>query len=77
MDKSIGTFKEFHENTAGTAFGPAASFSLGAGAPSGDWYAPGDSRLPKVLGSKVQTRFGAINTKRRKKRKKKAKSKKK
>lgn len=56
------------ENTVGGgALGPAAAIGHSR---SGDWYAPGDARVPKVLGG-IQTRRGTLFTKRRKKNKKK------
>jgi hypothetical protein len=51
----------------GGALGPAAAVGHSQ---SGDWYAPGDYRVPKALGG-IQTRRGTISRKRRKKKKKK------
>lgn len=51
----------------GGALGPAAAVGHSQ---SGDWYAPGDYRVPKMLGG-VQTRRGTIGRNRRKKKKKK------
>ena len=66
-------FKMLREqNTAG------ADGSLGGGSgfdptkgdiDSSDWYAPGDARVPKLLG-KVQTRKGTAGGKKKKKKKK-------
>ena len=59
--------KDEDENTVGGgALGPAAA----AGNTQGDFYAPGDFRVPKALGA-VQTRMGPIGGKKRRKRKKK------
>lgn len=51
----------------GGALGPAAAVGHSQ---SGDWYAPGDYRVPKALGG-IQTRRGTISRQRRKKKKKK------
>jgi hypothetical protein len=51
----------------GGALGPAAAVGHSQ---SGDWYAPGDYRVPKALGG-IQTRRGTLSRKRRKKKKKK------
>ena len=51
----------------GGALGPAAAVGHSQ---SGDWYAPGDARVPQILGG-IQTRRGTIGRKRRKKKKKK------
>lgn len=44
--------KDEDENTVGGALGSAA----GAGNTQGDFYAPGDARIPSVLGGKIQRR---------------------
>ena len=59
------------ENIAGDALGPAAG---GTSQFSGDFYAPGDTRIPYSVYGGVMTRKGLI--KRRKKRKKKKRKKK-
>ena len=51
------TFKQFvlgEENTAGAGgvFGTASSMGHGGDVGNTDFYAPGDSRIPSVLGSK-------------------------
>ena len=51
----------------GGALGPAAAVGHSQ---SGGWYAPGDARVPQILGG-IQTRRGTIGRKRRKKKKKK------
>jgi len=71
-DSSKKKPKKVHDedegNTVGGgALGPAAAVGHSQ---SGDWYAPGDYRVPKALGA-IQTRNGAIGRKRRKKKKKK------
>ena len=59
--------KEEDDNSVGGgALGPAAAI----GNTQGDFYAPGDARIPKALGA-VQTRSGSISKRRRKRRKKK------
>ena len=59
---------------AGSAFGDGASTHAVYNPPdtinSGDTYAPGDARVPKVLGKgKGQTRKGSVKKKRKKKKK--------
>tara|TARA_R110001583_G_scaffold191984_1_gene357935 strand:- start:24 stop:353 length:330 start_codon:yes stop_codon:yes gene_type:complete len=63
-DGSFGDGPTLH-----TVYGPNdAAENIG----SGDTYAPGDARLPKVLGKgKVQTRKGAAGGKKKKKKKEK------
>ena len=57
--------KEEDDNTVGGgALGPVAA----AGNTQGDFYAPGDFRIPFALGG-VQTRRGSIKSKRKKRRK--------
>ncbi len=64
--------KQEDENTVGGgALGPAAAIGQ---AQSGDWYAPGDYRVPKALGA-IQTRRGPIGGKRKRKKKNKSKKK--
>ena len=68
-------FKLLHEDItagAGGALGTPAEPVYSPGSPtSGDTYAPGDARRPKVLGKgKVQTRKGATGGKKKKKKKK-------
>ena len=58
--------EEDDSSYAGGALGPAAA----AGNTQGDFYAPGDFRIPKVLGA-IQTRRGPIGGKKRRKKKKK------
>lgn len=59
--------KDEDENSVGGGvLGPAAA----VGNTQGDFYAPGDYRVPKALGA-VQTRMGSIGGKKRRKRKKK------
>ena len=59
--------KEEDDNSVGGgALGPAAAI----GNTQGDFYAPGDARIPKALGA-VQTRSGSVGKRRRKRRKKK------
>jgi len=53
---------------AGSAFGPAAGADH-RGISNTDWYAPGDSRIPKALG--VYSRKGKVKSKSRRKRAKK------
>ena len=53
---------------AGSAFGPAAGADH-KGISNTDWYAPGDSRIPKALG--VYSRKGKVKSKSRRKRAKK------
>ena len=57
---------------AGGALGAGSGFDPESGeVDSSDWYAPGDARIPKVLGKgKVQTRKGSTGGKRKKKKKK-------
>ena len=57
---------------AGGALGTGSGFDPGAGEiNSSDWYAPGDARVPKLLGKgKVQTRKGSTGGKKKKKKKK-------
>ena len=57
---------------AGGALGTGDGFDPEAGEiSSSDWYAPGDARIPKVLGKgKVQTRKGSTGGKKKKKKKK-------
>jgi len=66
---SIHTDNEEDENTVGDGvLGPEAA--VGHVDPNaGDWYAPGDYRIPKVLGA-IQTRMGSISPKKKKKKKK-------
>ena len=70
-------FKMLRENnTAGGAegsLGGGSGFNPGTGEiDSSDWYAPGDARIPKVLGKgKVQTRKGSTGGNKKKKKKKK------
>ena len=65
--KKISKPKEEDDSSyAGGALGPAAA----AGNTQGDFYAPGDFRIPKVLGA-IQTRRGPIGGKKRRKKKKK------
>ena len=65
--KTIHDEDEEGNTVGGGALGPAAA----VGHPqSDDWYAPGDYRVPKMLGG-IQTRRGTIGRKRRKKKKKK------
>ena len=57
---------------AGGALGTGSGFDPEAGEiDSSDWYAPGDARIPKLLGKgKVQTRKGSTGGKKKKKKKK-------
>ena len=58
---------------AGGSLGGGAGFDPGTGEiNSSDWYAPGDARNPTPSG-KVQTRKGAVGSKKKKKKKKKEK----
>ncbi len=73
--KSTVTFKEYfykiyEDVTAGSALGGTAGFDPQSGSiNSSDFYAPGDTRMPK--GSKIiQTRGKPIKIKKRRKRKK-------
>lgn len=53
-------------NTAGAggSFGNASSMNHGGEVPGGgDWYAPGDARVPKVLG--IYSRAGKIKKKKK------------
>ena len=59
--------EEEGNTVGGGALGPAAAVGHSQ---SGDWYAPGDARVPQILGG-IQTRRGTIGRKRRKKKKKK------
>lgn len=64
------TFKQFYEDvTVSDALGgsPGSNDSISGS----DFYAPGDSRVPKLLG--VYSRKGKVYTKKRKKRRKKKK----
>lgn len=65
--KTIHDEDEEGNTVGGGALGPAAAVGHSQ---SGDWYAPGDYRVPKILGG-IQTRRGTIGRKRRKKKKKK------
>jgi len=65
--KTIHDEDEGGNTVGGGALGPAAAVGHSQ---SGDWYATGDFRVPKVLGG-IQTRRGTIGRKRRKKKKKK------
>lgn len=50
------TFKEFIEedvSVGGGALGPAAAVGHGGSVGNTDWYAPGDARLPTILGAKT------------------------
>ncbi len=76
------TFKQFYENTIGSALGGLNAFALhGGDVENTDWYAPNDTRLPKILGTKIQTRQKSLdilpheedNEKLKKKRKRKRK----
>ena len=62
------------DNIAGTggSLGTGSGFDPGEGEiGSSDWYAPGDARIPKLLGKgKVQTRKGSTGGKKKKKKKK-------
>jgi len=64
--------KEQNIAGAGGALGTGDGFDPGTGEiGSSDWYAPGDARIPKVLGKgKVQTRKGSTGGKKKKKKKK-------
>lgn len=50
------TFKEFvyqeDVSVGGGVLGPAAAAGHGGAVGNSDWYAPGDTRIPKVLGAK-------------------------
>jgi len=64
------TFRQFYEDiTVSDALGgsPGSNDSISGS----DFYAPGDARVPKLLG--VYSRKGKVNTKKRKKRRKKRK----
>jgi len=63
--------KEQNIAGAGGALGTGDGFDPGTGEiGSSDWYAPGDARIPKVLGKgKVQTRKGSTGGKKKKKKK--------
>jgi hypothetical protein len=64
-NKARKKVKEEDDNTVGGgALGPVAA----AGNTQGDFYAPGDFRIPFALGG-VQTRRGSIKPKRKKRRK--------
>jgi len=55
---------------AGGALGSGSSYNPPGEVNSGDTYAPGDARVPKVLGKgKVQTRKGSAGGKKKKKKK--------
>jgi len=64
--------KEEDDNTVGGgALGPVPAASTQGGAQTAtDFYAPGDARIPKVLGA-TYSRIGAVGKKRRKKKNKK------
>lgn len=66
--------KILEDNTAGAggAFGDAGSMGHGGNVGNDDFYARGDSRVPKVLGVTV-SRAGAVGGKRKKKKRKKQK----
>lgn len=70
MNKSTVTFKQFfYENmTVGGALGGSAGGYSPDSISGSDFYAPGDTRIPK--GGTVISRKGRVNTKRRKKRRK-------
>jgi hypothetical protein len=69
MTSGAGTGSAFGDGpTMHTIYGPNAAAQ---NIDSGDTYAPGDARIPKVLGKgKVQTRKGATGGKKKKKKKK-------
>ena len=50
------TFKEFvyqeDVSVGGGALGSAAAAGHGGAVGNSDWYAPGDARIPKILGAK-------------------------
>jgi len=54
FNKLVANILSEMSNTAGTAFGPAASGEYGNQFPSqnDNAYAPGDSRIPSILGAK-------------------------
>ena len=57
---------------AGGALGDGGGYDPPDSTTSSDWYAPGDARIPKVLGKgKVQSRKGPTGGKKKKKKKKK------
>ena len=57
---------------AGGALGDGGGYDPPDSTTSSDWYAPGDARIPKVLGKgKVQSRKGSTGGKKKKKKKKK------
>lgn len=77
MEKSTGRFAKHFKKVleeamtagAGGALGPNAGGNFAPNAStSGDTYAPGDARVPKVLG-KVQSRLASPKKKKRKKKK--------
>jgi len=70
--KFLNILKEDNIAGGGGALGGGAGFDPEAGEiNSSDWYAPGDARIPKVLGKgKVQTRNLATGGKKKKKKKK-------
>lgn len=74
MEKSTGRFAKYFKKVLEEAM-TAGDLGSGGFAPnastSGDTYAPGDARVPKVLG-KVQKRAD-LDPKKKKKKKKKAK----
>ena len=62
--------KEDNIAGGGGSLGTGSGFDPSKGdIDSADWYAPGDARVPKVLG-KVQTRKGTAGGKKKKKKKK-------
>ena len=65
--------KEDNIAGAGGSLGTGSGFDPSKGdIGSSDWYAPGDARIPKVLGKgKVQSRKGSTGGKKKKKKKKK------
>ena len=70
--KSTVTFKQFfYENiTLGSAMGTSPGGFSPDSISGSDFYAPGDTRIPK--GGAIYTRAGKLKRKKRKKRKKKS-----
>lgn len=53
------TFKEFIQediSVGGGALGSAAAAGHGGSFGNTDWYAPGDARIPSILGAKTITK---------------------
>ena len=68
--KKMGRKKVKEEDDSSYADGSLGPNAAVGHSQSSDWYAPGDNRIPFAFGV-VQTRKGAIKSKRRRKKKKK------